>query len=172
MLRPATEADKEHIRVWRNHPDVRSVSLSQDEITPEMHEKWWTAVQADPSRVVLMYVRHDQPVGVVNFFDLTAEGTSPRSAMWGYYLDNDGLTQSGALLPAWMQIQREGVRYAFDELGLDVLEGEVLDHNEAVRNMNRRNGFEEIESSEQEIGGQTVLVHRIRRTRDQQKARP
>lgn len=167
MLRPATEADKESIRVWRNHPEVRAVSLQQDEITPEQHEAWWQAVQDDPSRQVLMYVRHEVPVGVVTFFDLTAEGERPRSGMWGYYLDNAGLTASGQLLPAWMQIQREGVRYAFGELGLDVLEGEVLDANEAVRRMNKRNGFEEIESTEREVGGRQCVVHRIRHTRDQ-----
>ncbi|MDF8262944.1 GNAT family N-acetyltransferase [Luteipulveratus flavus] len=168
MLRPATEADKELVRVWRNHPEVQAVSLQQEEITPEMHERWWAAVQQDPSRQVLVYERRGEPAGVVNFFDITAEGSSPRSAMWGYYLDNEGL--GGALLPAWMQIQREGVRYAFEELGLEVLEGEVLDHNEAVRSMNRRSGFTEVESYEREIGGRPTLVHRIRRTRDQQKA--
>ncbi|AKU16207.1 GNAT family N-acetyltransferase [Luteipulveratus mongoliensis] len=170
MLRPATDADQESVRVWRNHPDVQAVSLTQDEITPEMHEQWWAAVKQDPSRLVLMYERRDQPAGVVNFFDITPEGTSPRSGMWGYYLDNAGLTASGTLLPAWMQIQREGARYAFEELGLDILEGEVLDHNEAVRSMNQRSGFEEIDSYEREVGGKPTLVHRIRRTRDQQKA--
>ena len=168
MLRPATEADKELVRVWRNHPEVQAVSLQQDEITPEMHEKWWSAVQQDPTRLVLMYERRGEPAGVVTFFDLTPQDSSPRTSMWGYYLDNEGL--GSALLPAWMQIQREGVRYAFDELGLDVLEGEVLDRNEAVRSMNKRNGFVEIDSYEREIGGEPTLVHKIRRTRDQQKA--
>lgn len=165
MLRPATEADKDDVRVWRNHPDVQAMSLSQDEITPEMHERWWQAVQSDPSRQVLMYVRGERTCGVVNFFDITEHDDGTRSAMWGYYLDNTGLTERGELLPAWMQIQRDAVKYADNELDLDVLEGEVLDANEAVRRMDRRNGFEEIGSEERVVAGSPTTVHHIRRQR-------
>ncbi|MEO8750734.1 MAG: GNAT family N-acetyltransferase, partial [Allobranchiibius sp.] len=84
-----------------------------------------------------------------------------------YYLDNDGLQDRGELIPAWIKIQREAVRYAFDELGLDQLDGEVLDANEAVRRMNTRNGFEEISATEHTIDGEQVLVHTIRRRRQQ-----
>lgn len=164
MLRPATESDLDAIRRWRNHPEVQAVSLNREEITPEMHHAWWTAVQNDPTRQVLVYERNGTPCGVVTFFDLTdVEGE--RSAMWGYYLDNAGLTERGELMPAWMKIQREAVKYADAELALDILEGEVLDHNEAVRRMNARNGFAEISSEEREIGGTPVTVHRVRRER-------
>lgn len=168
MLRPATEADKESIRVWRNHPQVRAVSLTRGVISPEEHQRYWDSLRDNSSRSVLMYDRNEIPSGVVTFFDIheaaTTDGTE-RRAMWGYYLDNDGLEQSGELLPAWIKIQREAVRYAFDELGLDQLDGEVLDVNEAVRRMNTRNGFEEISATEHTIDGEHVLVHTIRRRR-------
>ncbi|XAS75969.1 GNAT family N-acetyltransferase [Dermatophilaceae bacterium Sec6.4] len=173
MLRPATEADKESIRVWRNHPQVREVSLTRDVISVQEHQRYWDSLQDNPSRIVLMYDRGETPSGVVTFFDIgqvatedTAAGTE-RHAMWGYYLDNDGLQDRGELIPAWIKIQREAVRYAFDELGLDQLDGEVLDANEAVRRMNTRNGFEEISATEHTIDGEQVLVHTIRRRRQQ-----
>ncbi len=162
MLRPATEADKESVRVWRNHPQVRAVSLTRGVISPEEHDAYWRRLQDDPTRIVLMYDRGDTPSGVVTFFDVDRDA---RTAMWGYYLDNEGLQARGELLPAWIKIQREAVQYAFGELGLDQLDGEVLDVNEAVRNMNRRNGFEEIEAREHTIEGEQVLVHTIRRRR-------
>jgi RimJ/RimL family protein N-acetyltransferase len=164
MLRPATEADLDAIRRWRNHPEVQAVSLNREEITPEMHAAWWAAVQADDSRLVLIYERGSTPCGVVTFFDIV-DADGERSAMWGYYLDNEGLTERGELMPAWMKIQREAVKYADEELRLDVLEGEVLDHNEGVRRMNQRNGFVEVNGEEREIGGETVTVHRVRRER-------
>jgi RimJ/RimL family protein N-acetyltransferase len=40
-------------------------------------------------------------------------------------------------------VMREATAYAFDELGLDVLTGEVLEHNAVVRQMNRRFRFVE-----------------------------
>lgn len=164
MLRPATEADKESIRVWRNHPLVRAVSLTRDVISSEEHQQYWDSLTDNPSRIVLMYDRDGMPSGVVTFFDIAQVG-SERHAMWGYYLDNEGLEARGELLPAWIKIQREAVRYAFDKLGLDQLDGEVLDVNEAVRRMNTRNGFEEISVAEHTINSERVLVHTIRRRR-------
>lgn len=164
MLRPATEDDLAAMRHWRNHPEVRAVSLNQDEITPEMHAAWWAAVQDDEQRLVLIYERNGTASGVVTFFDIT-ESADERFAMWGYYLDNAGLTERGELMPAWMKIQREAVRYADDDLRLDVLEGEVLDHNEGVRRMNERNGFVEVGREDRQIAGATITVHRVRRER-------
>lgn len=164
MLRPATADDLDAIRRWRNHPQVREVSLEQDEITPAMHAAWWDKVQHDDTRQVLVYERGGVPCGVVSFFDIAQE-SGRRSAMWGYYLDNAGLGERGELLPAWMQIQREAVRHADTVLDLDVLSGEVMDHNAAVRRMNRRNGFVEIGTREHVVGEGTVPVHLIRRER-------
>lgn len=162
MLRPATDDDRDLLLAWRNHPRVREVSLTQHEITPAEHDAWWQRTRIDPSRQVLLYVRHDVPSGVVTFFDLDA---AARSAWWGYYLDNDGLSARGELLPAWIEIQRQAKRFAFDELDLETLDGEVLEANEAVRRFNRRNGFEEVAREVRELGGREVAVWRVRATR-------
>lgn len=162
MLRAATDADKENVRVWRNHPTVRAVSLTRDEISPEQHEAYWESLRDNPTRRVFIYERGGLAAGVVTFFDIDE---STRSAMWGYYLDNAGLEARGELLPAWIKIQREAVKFAFGELGLDTLDGEVLDVNEAVRRMNTRNGFEEIGTEERVIDGTPTVVHTIRRVR-------
>ncbi|GAB3578480.1 UDP-4-amino-4,6-dideoxy-N-acetyl-beta-L-altrosamine N-acetyltransferase [Calidifontibacter terrae] len=162
MLRPATDEDCEAVRVWRNHPDVRAVSLTRDVISPEEHQKYWDSLRDNETRKVFMYERGGVAAGVVTFF---AIDRAAKSAMWGYYLDNDGLTERGELLLAWMGIQRDAVKLADGELDLDTLEGEVLDSNAAVRRMNTRNGFEEIGSDERVIDGEPTLVHTIRRRR-------
>lgn len=162
MLRPVTDADKELVRVWRNHPEVRAVSLTRDEISPADHDAYWESLRDNATRRVFIYERGDRAAGVVTFFDIDS---SHRSAMWGYYLDNEGLTERGELLPAWIEIQRQAVKFAFGELGLDQLDGEVLDANAAVRRMNTRNGFEEIATDVREIGGHPTTVHTIRRRR-------
>lgn len=161
MLRPAADADVDAIRTWRNHPDVRAVSLTRHVISPEEHRAWWEATSARSDREVFIYERHGVPSGVVTFFDLDREaGTS----WWGYFLDNAGLSERGELLPAWIEIQRQAVRFAWDDLRLAELHGEVLDDNEAVRRFNKRNGFEEIETDEREIDGERVVVHHVRAT--------
>lgn len=161
MLRLATDADLDAMRVWRNHPQVREVSLTQHEITADEHAAWWARTREDASRRVLIYERDGEPSGVVTFFDLDADA---RSGWWGYYLDNAGLEARGALFPAWIAIQREAVAYARDELKLRTLDAETLADNEAVVGFNTRQRFVEVGRSAQRIGGRGVAVIHSRRT--------
>lgn len=162
MLRPATDADQESVRTWRNHDEVRAVSLTQHVISPEEHAAWWENTKNNPSRRVLVYERGGRPAGVVTFFDYDADA---KSSWWGYYLDNDGLTERGELLPAWIQIQREAVKYADTDLDIETLDAEVLEINEGVRRFNKRNGFVELEAQTRDIEGEPVQVIHVRRRR-------
>jgi RimJ/RimL family protein N-acetyltransferase len=138
MLRAATEADVDTIRQLRNQQANRDVSITSHEITADEHAAWWAKSSVDPTRRVLMYERDGGTAGVVNFFDLDGA-----SGAWGFFLDADGLAGRGETLPAWIEVMREATAYAFDELGLEVLTGEVLEHNTVVRQMNRRFRFVE-----------------------------
>jgi RimJ/RimL family protein N-acetyltransferase len=152
MLRAATEDDVDTIRQLRNQQANRDVSITSHEITADEHAAWWAKTSADPSRRVLIYER-DGVAGVVNFFDL--EGAS---GAWGFFLDADGLAERGETLPAWIEIMREATAYAFDELGLEVLTGEVLEHNTVVRQMNRRFRFAEGTPETRYADGREITV--------------
>lgn len=158
MLRDATDADLDAMRTWRNHPEVRRVSLTQHEISEAEHRTWWATVAKDPTRRVLIYERDGEPCGVVSFFGL-ADGLG----WWGYYLDNAGLGERGALFPAWISIQREAVKYASDVLQLRELHGETLAANEAAVDFNIRQRFDEVERYTREVDGETVEVIHSRR---------
>lgn len=163
MLREATETDLDAMRTWRNHPEVRRVSLTRHEITAEEHENWWKAVQADPTRRVLIYERDGIPSGVVSFFDV-----EDGSGWWGYYLDNVGLEERGAMFPAWISIQREAVKYAQRELGLRELHGETFATNQATVDFNMRQKFDEVERYTREVDGESVEVIHTRRVFEEQ----
>ncbi|MGH3351042.1 MAG: GNAT family N-acetyltransferase [Nocardioides sp.] len=167
MLRPATDADLPLMLAWRNQDANRSASIHQHVINADEHAAWWSRVQQDPTRRVLMFEYSGQPLGVVTFFDHSAE---TRTVSWGFYLDHDGTTAAGTALLAWTKIMREAVAYAFspepDGLGVDVLEGEVLPHNESVRTMNRRLGFTEGDPVDQEVGDSVVTAIPVRLRRE------
>lgn len=156
MLREATGDDVNLMLSWRNQEINRQVSRNSHEITPAEHTRWWSAVRGDESRRVLVYVRDGRPCGVVTFFDLDLSG--PRTASWGFYLDADGLAERGETLPAWLEIMREAVDHAFDQLGLDRLDGEVLAHNTVVRQMNRRFRFVEGTPRDEFSDGREITV--------------
>ena len=92
---------------------------------------------------------------MVNFFDLDAEA---RTGSWGFFLDHETTTAEGTAMLAWMAVMKEAIAYAFDELGVDVLTGEVLAGNEAVRSTNRRFRFVEGEPEERSTDGRTLTV--------------
>ncbi|TCC58082.1 GNAT family N-acetyltransferase [Kribbella pittospori] len=153
MLRAATQDDLDTIRRLRNQQANREVSINSHEISADEHAAWWAKTSADPSRRVLIYERAGTTAGVVNFFDI--EGST---AAWGFFLDADGLAERGETLPAWIEVMRDAASYAFDDLGLDVLTGEVLEHNTVVRQMNRRFRFTEGTPEVRSADGREVTV--------------
>lgn len=157
MLRPATDSDLDDMREWRNQAPNREVSIHRHEITADEHAAWWARTRGDRTRRVLVYDRGGVPSGVVNFFDLALDG-EPRTGSWGFFLDAAGLDERRETLPAWLEVMREAVDYAFDELQLDRLDGEVLEHNTVVRQMNRRFRFAEGEPEQREIDGRRITV--------------
>ena len=169
LLRTATDADVGDILRWRNQPANREVSITSHEITPAEHAAWWARTRVDPARRVLIYEREGAGAGVVNFFDLVLD-RSPRTGSWGFFLDSEGLAERGATLPAWIEIMKEAEAYAFDELGLDELHGEVLEGNTVVRQMNRRFRFVEGEPNTREADGRTVVVLPLSLRRDQRRS--
>ncbi len=171
MLRPAGEADVEAMRAWRNQPVNREASIQSHEIGADEHRAWWDRTQADPSRRVLVFEHDGRPLGVVTFFDLDLDGPE-RTGAWGFYLDADTTGAEGTTMMAWMQVMKEATRYAFDDEDgprLDVLTGEVLAGNDAVRAMNRRFRFTEGEPEQREVDGRTITVHPISLRREDRR---
>lgn len=155
MLRAAEEADRAIVLGWRNHPQVRKVSLTTHEITPAEHAAWWGTVAADDRRQLLIFEWQGVPAGVV-IFDRRRE--AERGVTWGFYLDTDGLTQRGALMPAWVALEREAIDYAFDVLGAQTLGGETLATNLPVLQLHKRFGFAVTDRYTTNIDGEPAEV--------------
>ncbi|WP_112241461.1 GNAT family N-acetyltransferase [Kribbella monticola] len=168
MLRTATDGDVDIIRVLRNQEPNREVSVNAHEISPDEHAAWWAKASVDPTRRVLIYERDGVTAGVVNFFDLELE-TEPRTGAWGFFLDAEGLAERGETLPAWIEVMKDATNYAFDELGLDELHGEVLEHNAVVRQMNRRFRFVEGEPETRYADGREITVFPISLHKDNRR---
>ncbi|MFF5173182.1 GNAT family N-acetyltransferase [Micromonospora sp. NPDC000089] len=154
-LRLADDGDLHLVLRWRNHPQVRAVSLTNHEISLAEHTAWWARVQADPDRTLLLHLHRGVPSGVVNFAGIT----SPEAALtWGFYLDIAGLDERAELLPAWMSLQRAAIAYAFDTLGAETLGGETLATNKPVLALHRRFGFRVVRQYERDIDGKPHQV--------------
>ncbi|NRQ34923.1 GNAT family N-acetyltransferase [Nonomuraea sp. NN258] len=166
MLRRVQNRDLPEMLRWRNHPRVRAASFSTHEIPAAEHAQWWADTSADPGKQVLIYDHGERPAGVVSYTGLHPES---RSGYWGYYLDLDGLEQAGALLEAWVELEREAIDHAFGPLGLTALRGEVLADNEPVRRLHQRFGFSEVGAYQRCVDGMEREVIAIQLTKEGQE---
>jgi hypothetical protein len=146
VLRAAVDSDRDTVLAWRNHPEVRAVSLTTHVISPDEHAAWWAAVRADPERHLLIF---DEAAVVL--FDLR---DSP--AVWSFYLDVAGL--GARLLPTWMRLEQAAVGHAFGVLGVRRLGGETLATNRQVLALHRRFGFRETRHYERLVDGTPETV--------------
>ncbi len=170
MLRPVRDSDLATILAWRNQPANREVMNNRHVITAEEHAAWWESTKDDPTRQWLVFETAGTECGVVYFFDIDTADPQPH-AMWGFYLDSEGLAGTGTALIVWNRLMREAIDHAFDTLGLEVLDAEVLEHNEAVRATNRRFGFVEGEPEERTVDDRTIVAIPISLHRANRKQR-
>jgi RimJ/RimL family protein N-acetyltransferase len=66
-LRPATTADADLLREWRNDPGTREASRNTREVTVEGHRAWLDGVLGDDRRHLLIAELAGRPVGQVRF---------------------------------------------------------------------------------------------------------
>lgn len=132
-LRPMGESDLEEVLIWRNHPDVRSVMFSTHEIRMDEHRTWYAHASKNPAIALLIYERDERAIGFVNI----TRTRCPDVAEWGYYMAPDALRGSGRKLGT------QALNYAFTQLSLHKVCGQVLGFNARSIAFHTRLGFTE-----------------------------
>lgn len=155
MLQPINDADLALILKWRNHPEVKNVMFTDQEITMDEHIAWWEKVKTDLSKKVYLFIYNGQPVGIVNFFDIETE---KRISHWGFYLDNFREWAKDEKLKAWLRLEEEAIECAFGLLGCETLVCETFSFNQHVLALHRKFKFKEIESIERIKNGKPEKV--------------
>jgi UDP-4-amino-4,6-dideoxy-N-acetyl-beta-L-altrosamine N-acetyltransferase len=95
------------------------------------HQRWFASIDADPRRHVLILEIDEQDSGFVNIGPVNGGGI----ADWGFYVAPGMAKGSGRILG------KLALEFAFDELRLHKLCGEVLEMNEASIRFHERWGF-------------------------------
>lgn len=130
-IRPVAPNDLDMIRGWRNDPKVASFMKSQHEITKDEHSRWFHKM-AEVSTSYLMIVEEaGLPIGFVNFSGAEKAGI----AEWGFYASPLAEKGSGS------KIGKAALDFAFHELQLHKLCGEVLVFNHGSIRLHEKLGF-------------------------------
>lgn len=131
QIRSMTEADLPQVLTWRNHSDIRRFMLSQHEISPHEHRRWYAQAHADTTRRLLIVQQADQALGFVQFSRVAPGG----AADWGFYAAPDAPRGSG------QKLGRTALAYAFQTLQLQKVCGQALAFNQASIRFHLRLGF-------------------------------
>ncbi|MBF0218884.1 MAG: UDP-4-amino-4,6-dideoxy-N-acetyl-beta-L-altrosamine N-acetyltransferase [Gammaproteobacteria bacterium] len=140
MLRLPQPAEREMIRQWRNHPQVRRTMFNDHLISQEEHLNWLQRMASDPTRQLLLFIYQGQAVGVSNFYQID---TVAQSCYWGFYLNPEAGSNSRERLQMWLTIQSESLAYAFTDLACHTLFDETFAFNRQVLEIHRKFGFSE-----------------------------
>lgn len=130
-IREMRAADLGLVLSWRNDPSVRAGMLSQHEITPEEHARWFERTSVDRSRRLLLVEEDGVPFGFVQFSGVAPGGI----ADWGFYVAPSSPKGSGRKLGA------AALGLAFGELQLHKVCGQALGSNRTSIRFHEAAGF-------------------------------
>jgi UDP-4-amino-4,6-dideoxy-N-acetyl-beta-L-altrosamine N-acetyltransferase len=143
------------IREIRNDPEVRKVVYTDHIIGVNEHLQWIARLKADRTKIVfgIMDEAHGRAIRVSSF---TALDVKNKRSDWGFYL---APKERGRGIGT--AVERRFLEFAFETLGLEKLNGTVLEGNDATVRFYKRFGFEEegFRRSEIEKNGTRIGVH-------------
>jgi UDP-4-amino-4,6-dideoxy-N-acetyl-beta-L-altrosamine N-acetyltransferase len=123
------------IREIRNEPSIRKVMYTDHEIQIDEHQTWLDRLQQDKCRIAFAVV--DDSIGPIGMVSVSELDWRHRKADWAFYLTE---TERGGLGAA---LELTLLDFVFDRLGLEKLNCEVIEGNDAVIRLHGRFGFAE-----------------------------
>ena len=134
LLKPVTHCTKDQqarIREIRNQPGVRSSMYTEHIISTEEHLNWINRLLTDNKQMVYAILKEEQtPLGIVS---VNAIDKLHKKADWAFYLDES--IHGGGLGAA---IEFHLIELVFNELGLEKLNCEVIETNQAVVKLHKK----------------------------------
>jgi UDP-4-amino-4,6-dideoxy-N-acetyl-beta-L-altrosamine N-acetyltransferase len=133
-LRDLRDDDQDRLFRWRLLPDVDRWMSDHAASTPEESRLWFEDFRRDPDRRGWIITVDGEPAG---FLTLTGVASRHRRASWGWYIGEASARGRGAGRAA----QALGLDQAFDGLGLEKVQAEVLADNDVALKAQAAAGF-------------------------------
>lgn len=135
QFRNICEEDINKVLKWRNSDRIRACMFTDDIITEEQHLTWFQKVIKNDSDIIKIFLVQNRPVGVVSFTDIDKRNNK---CSWGFYLGEEDLPKGTGLVMGYL-----GLEYAFEQMNVRKLCGQVLATNTASIKFHQKLGFSE-----------------------------
>ena len=130
-----SQGDMASLRQWRNDPEVTRWGYSNHVISEEEHSAWFDAMLVDASKLYWKIVVDGIAVGAIFLTSISDEGNQ---CNWGMYLADGDVRGKGVAQAACAL----SFRYAFNDLGVKVVNCEAFAQNEAAIGLYESVGYE------------------------------
>ncbi len=135
-LRPPRESDVEVAYAWDRDPELAAwngrtpISISLSAARRDYLSRW-----EDPNVKTFIMEAEDEPIGMVTLYNFRQSGCELGIKIGPKDLRGKGYASEAVSLL---------VAYTFDALGLKIVRGSTLAHNDRMRRVFEKNGFEQI----------------------------
>ncbi|MFW1923303.1 UDP-4-amino-4,6-dideoxy-N-acetyl-beta-L-altrosamine N-acetyltransferase [Acinetobacter geminorum] len=131
QLRALNANDLEMVLQWRNHDEIRKWMINSDVIALSDHLAWFERNKGRTDRLFFIFEYQQQPQGYVSFIAV------PNSSVyeWGFYIKPQAEKGMGHLLGS------TALDFAFEQLKIEKVFGQVLDFNEKSLSFHKKMGF-------------------------------
>jgi UDP-4-amino-4,6-dideoxy-N-acetyl-beta-L-altrosamine N-acetyltransferase len=139
------EIQEEHLQQildWRTSEFVTRFMYTDIKYDLSQQQRWLESIRNDQNgHYWLMSYRET----LIGFISLTSIDSFHKRAYWNFYIGDPVYSMFAGFLGAYMY------NYAFNELGMEKLMGEVMEKNEAVRKLHIKQGAREVGILEKHI---------------------
>jgi UDP-4-amino-4,6-dideoxy-N-acetyl-beta-L-altrosamine N-acetyltransferase len=153
-----SNSEKQIILEWRNHLNNRKWMFNQDIILWEDHLNFIEKLKSSVEAYYWLVAKDEKPIGGINLIHVQTE---KRMAEIGYFLDPE--KQGGGL---GLDFVFNALKFAFDILGFDIIQGNVMDKNRAAYLLDAFLGFEYKKEYFYKIDGIDVKFHYCELTKE------
>jgi UDP-4-amino-4,6-dideoxy-N-acetyl-beta-L-altrosamine N-acetyltransferase len=137
VLREITRCDdatKKAVRDVRNQPEIRKSMYTEHIIILQEHLAWVDRMSNDKQQIVFIVLVDDVVGGIVS---INLLDRLHLKSNWAFYLDKNMPNGLGPSLECVL------IKFAFNELGLEKLNCEVIETNDRVVKLHKKFGFME-----------------------------
>lgn len=130
-----SEEHLELILKWRTSEFVTRYMYTDIEYDMEKQKQWYQVIENDPNSYYWVLTYKNQPIGLVSITDVNHRD---KRAYWNFYIGDPAYSMLGGFIGPYTY------NYAFQNLGINKLMGEVMAENEGVRKMHIKQGAREV----------------------------
>ncbi|MFJ7838518.1 UDP-4-amino-4,6-dideoxy-N-acetyl-beta-L-altrosamine N-acetyltransferase [Lysinibacillus sphaericus] len=139
------KVQQEHLQKildWRTKENITRFMYTDIPYSMENQKKWFEVINNSQTSIHWVIEYNQDNIGLIS---LTSIDWHNKRAYWNFYLGEEDYTMLAGFIGFYMY------NYAFKELGLEKLMGEVMDINEGVQKLHLRQGAREVGILEKHI---------------------